>query len=184
MPGAAEALEIIVVELVAVAVALHDRIAAIDLARPRARAEAAPPARPGACCRPCRMASSRCCAPSAASCHSVMSAITGCGVARIHLGAVRVLKTEHVPAELDHRHLHARGRCPGRECRARARSARPGSCPRRRARRSRPAPGSHPCPASARDTVLLKIGRLDVMNVDARAGSSDPPCISASLSEM
>ena len=49
----------------------------------------------------------RCLDRPSRSCHSVISAITGCGVSRVELGAVRAGQAGDVARELDRRDLHA-----------------------------------------------------------------------------
>ena len=88
--GGLEPRQIMVVDFVAVAVALGDRRCAVDALRQRCRARPRRAARPGASCRPGRTARSRFSIVPSRFCHSVISATTGCGVSRIELGAVGV----------------------------------------------------------------------------------------------
>ena len=53
--GRGQLLEIVIVEFIAVAMALENRFLAVDGVRQRAGHQAAPPARRGACCRPGRI---------------------------------------------------------------------------------------------------------------------------------
>ena len=141
----AVALQVVVVELVAVAVALHDHVAAVRSRAPACRPRAAPPAPPGAWCRP---------SPSLVARLRAVHLVLPLGDQRDHrvrggaveLGAVGVGQARARGGRTRRSPPACRGRCRGTACRARARSAPPGSCPRCRARRSRPAPGSHPSP--------------------------------------
>ena len=118
---------------------------------------------------PLPVASSRFCSPLAASCHSVISAITGCATGAVEFGAVGVLEAEHVPAEFDDRELHPQADAEIRNL-VLARETHRGDLAFDAALAEA---AGHEDGVHARErmgAVLLDVGGFDVVHVDARAG--------------
>ena len=164
--------QVLVVDLVAVAVALLDDPLARRAARPALpsveedRVEAR-----GASCRPCRRAC-RC---------SGRRSMTGCGASASNSEELAPVEPAHVARELDHRALHAEADPEERHAAARARSAPPRSCPRCRGRRSRPARGCRGRRAKCAAAPSRSMCSASTQTTSTRASLAMPPCASASI---
>ena len=130
MPAGLELLPVGVVELVAVAVPLGDRLGCRS---------SWPPCCPGA--SRAGWAPSRIVPPlSVIALLLVQQADHRVGVVLVELGGVGPLQAQHVAGELDHGALHAQADAEEGDAALRGRSGWPRPCPRCRARRSRRAP--------------------------------------------
>ena len=107
MPASIEMRNVMVVDLVAVAVALDDASPCRRSGAPGCPAAARIPVRPGAWCRPGRTWHRGAPRLPSRSCHSVISAITGMRRVGIEFGAVGAFESGLVARILDHRKLHA-----------------------------------------------------------------------------
>ena len=159
-----ECLAVGVVELVAMAVPLVDRV---DARRPRGPGCPGPGRRatsPAAWCRRAR-------GPTAALPSAQM---TGWSVVWIELGAVGVLEPEHVAGELDDGALHAQANAEvGDRC-ASWRSGSPRSCPRSRACRSRRGRGCRRRPPGCASAPRLSTSSASTRTTSTRVRLAIP----------
>ena len=173
--------EVVVVDLVAVAVPFADPRGREDVLRPGSAASARTRRRRAAWCRrdrrPPRAARRGCRASTRSSCRPPVPR-TG----RIRSTPRRECRPDAAPPRPPP--SACRSRCRSRGRRARGRSVPPRSCPRRRARRSRPAPGCRARSPAARRCRRSRTRRQSIHSTLTRTLLAMPPWASASASDL